>query len=368
MYRFGEPASGQGTRIPLRLSQAELANWAGISRETLVRWFRAWRAKGILDRRARPLTVLDVERLRRAASPWGDDWPAAEPERPPEDVRDGAGGAGIAAREPVRLGAPAGPPAVRLPADNPYFAGRVVSLGKLDLLVGQSVWPRAVVVQGMAGVGKTTLALHWAHRVVDRFPDGVLFADLRGTSRSPVTPAEAMGQVLRAAGVPGDQVPRTQAELAAQCRSLLGDRRMLLILDNAARPEQIRPLLAAMASGLVVVTSRRRLPALLEGADVRTLELREMATQEAVDLISSVLGAGDPRLRDEDKAVERLARECGHLPLALGVMAGRLAENPGESIAGTVRELAARDVRDAAPDGPGLAGAGRGDGAGEFGR
>ncbi|MEV4004067.1 tetratricopeptide repeat protein [Actinomadura sp. NPDC049753] len=362
-HRFGEPAPGQGTRIPLRLSQAELANWAGISRETLVRWFRTWRAKGILDRRARPLTVLEVERLRRAASPWGDDWPDAEPERAPEQARGQDDGAGIAAREPVRLGAPARPPAVRLPAADPYFAGRAVSLGKLDLLVGQSVWPRAVVVQGMAGVGKTTLALHWAHRVVDRFPDGVLFADLRGTSRSPVTPAEAMGQVLRAAGVPGDQVPRTQAELAAQCRSLLGDRRMLLILDNAARPEQIRPLLAAMTSGLVVVTSRRRLPALLEGADVRTLELREMVTQEAVDLISNVLGAGDPRLREEDKAVERLARECGHLPLALGVMAGRLAENPGESIAGTVRELAAREVRDAAPYGPGLAGAGLGDGA-----
>ncbi|WP_433472064.1 tetratricopeptide repeat protein [Spirillospora sp. CA-142024] len=367
-HRFGEPRPGPGTQIPLRLSQAELANWAGISRETLVRWFRMWRSKGILDRRARPLTVLDMERLRRAASPWGDEWPAAEPERGPEAGRGPEGDAGIAAREPVRLDTPGGdtpggPPAVRLPADNPYFAGRTVSLGKLDLLVGQSVWPRAVIVQGMAGVGKTTLALHWAHRVVDRFPDGVLFADLRGTSRSPVTPAEAMGQVLRAAGVPGDQVPRTEAELAAQCRSLLGDRRMLLILDNAVQPEQVRPLLAAMVSGLVVVTSRRRLPALLEGADIRTLELREMATQEAVDLISNVLGPGDARVRDEHRAAVRLARECGHLPLALGVMAGRLAENPGVSIAGTVRELAARDVRDAAPYGPGLAGAGLGDGA-----
>ncbi|MCQ0011252.1 NB-ARC domain-containing protein [Actinomadura madurae] len=253
---------------------------------------------------------------------------------------------------------------MRLPADNPYFAGRTVSLGKLDLLVGQSVWPRAVVVQGMAGVGKTTLALHWAHRVVDRFPDGVLFADLRGTSGGPVTPAEAMGQVLRAAGVPGDQLPRTESELAAQCRSLLGDRRMLLILDNAVRPEQIRPLLAAVSSGLVLVTSRWRLPALLEGADIRTLELGEMATQEAVDLISNVLGPGDARVRDEHKAVVRLARECGHLPLALGVMAGRLAENPGESIAGTVRELAARDVQGAAPYGTGLAGAGLGEGEG----
>ncbi|WP_433225752.1 tetratricopeptide repeat protein [Actinomadura formosensis] len=363
VHRFGEPGAGQETRIPLKLSQAELANWAGISRETLVRWFRLWRARGILDRRPRPLTVLDIERLRRAASPWGDEWPAAESE--PARPAGPAGETAIAAREPVRLQPPGGgrPLAARLPADNPFFAGRAVSLSKLDLLVGQSVWPRAVIVQGMAGVGKTTLALHWAHRVADRFPDGVLFADLRGTTRSPVTPAEAMGQVLRAAGVPGDQLPRTEDELAAQCRSLLGDRRMLLILDNAVQPEQVRPLLAAMTSGLVVVTSRRRLPALLDGADIRTLELREMATQEAVDLISNVLGPGDARVRDEHRAVVRLARECGHLPLALGVIAGRLAENPGESIAGTVRELAARDARDAVPYGPGLAGAGLGEAA-----
>ncbi|GAA2159206.1 tetratricopeptide repeat protein [Actinomadura napierensis] len=351
-HRFGV-RSARGTEIPLRLSQAELANWSGISRETLVRWFRLWRQKGILDRRPRPLTILDAEKLRRAASPWGDEWPAieAEPDVPagipaarPEPDAPG----GLAARAPVRLDAGGGEPPVRLPADNPFFAGRTISLGKLDMLVAQAEWPRAVIVQGMAGVGKTTLALHWAHRVVDRFPDGVVFADLRGTTRSPVTPAEAMGQVLRAAGVPGDQLRSTEAELAAQCRSLLADRRMLLILDNAARPEQIRPLVGAMASGLAVVTSRRRLPSLLEGADVRTLELREMVTQEAVDLIANVLGPADARVREERRAVVRLARECGHLPLALAVMAGRLVENPGESIAGTVRELAASDAH-AAP-------------------
>ncbi|HEU5030132.1 MAG TPA: tetratricopeptide repeat protein [Spirillospora sp.] len=370
-HRFGV-RTARGTEIPLRLSQAELANWAGISRETLVRWFRLWRQKGIIDRRPRPLTVLDPEKLRRAASPWGDEWPAieAEPDAPaaspaPRPEPDEPGG--LAARTPVRLDAARGKPPVRLPADNPFFAGRAVSLGKLDLLVAQAEWPRAVIVQGMAGVGKTTLALHWAHRVVDRFPDGVVFADLRGTTRSPVTPAEAMGQVLRAAGVPGDQLRSTEAELAAQCRSLLADRRMLLILDNAARPEQIRPLVGAMASGLAVVTSRRRLPALLEGADVRTLELREMVTQEAVDLISNVLGPADARVREERKAVARLARECGHLPLALSVMAGRLAENPGESIAGTVRELAESDAQAASSYGTALPALGRGpspDGAG----
>ncbi|TDD69001.1 helix-turn-helix domain-containing protein, partial [Actinomadura rubrisoli] len=360
-HRFGR-RTARGTEIPLRLSQAELANWAGISRETLVRWFRLWREKGILDRRPRPLTVLDRDELRRAASPWGDEWPVAVHDQAPQPSLGGPGpapaGAGIAARAPVRLETPGGrPPGARLPADNPFFAGRHVSLGKLDMLVAQAEWPRAVIVQGMAGVGKTTLALHWAHRVADRFPDGVVFADLRGTTRSPVTPGEAMGQVLRAVGVPGHQVPRAEAELAAQCRSLLAERRMLLILDNAARPEQIRPLLAATTSGLVIVTSRRRLPALLEGADVRALELREMVTQEAVDLIANVLGPADPRVRDEQRAVQRLARECGHLPLALAVMAGKLAENPGESIAGTVRELAARDVQPAPPYGVGLAGA-----------
>lgn len=372
-HRFGE-RTGRGTEIPLKLSQAELANWAGISRETLVRWFRSWRDKGILDRMPRPLTVLDPERLRREASPWGDEWPVAAHDQAPQPapaeqgpepaaaagIAGPASAVGIAAPAPVRLDTPGGrQPLVRLlPADNPFFAGRVVSLGKLDMLVAQSQWPRAVILQGMAGVGKTNLALHWAHRVAERFPDGIVFTDLRGTTRSPVTPAEAMGQVLRAVGVPGHQLPRAEPELAAQCRSLLADRRMLLILDDAARPEQIRPLLAAMASGLVVVTSRRRLPALLEGADVRTLELRELVTQEAVDLIANVLGPADPRVRDEQRAVQRLARECGHLPLALAVMAGRLAENPGESIAGTVRELSDPDAQPAPQYGVGLPGAG----------
>ncbi|OLT37271.1 hypothetical protein BJF79_30115 [Actinomadura sp. CNU-125] len=195
----------------------------------------------------------------------------------------------------MRLESSGGRTAVlKLPADNPFFTGRDVSLRKLDMLVAQAEWPRAVVVQGMAGSGKTALALHWAHRTAGRFPDGILFTDLRGTSGGPVTPGAAMGQVLRAMGVPGDQLPRTAAGLAAQCRSLLADRRMLLILDDAAGPEQVGPLLAAAESGLVIVTSRRRLPPPLRGADVRTLELRELAAQEAEDLIAGVL---DPATR-----------------------------------------------------------------------
>jgi len=367
-HRFGETTS-QGVQIPLRLTQAELANWSGISRETLVRWFRLWRTRGIMEHRSRMLTITDPEGLRRAASPWGDEWPAVARELEPAGVNgsavpgpglvasagsgtrgvglDGAAssGVGIAARAPVRLeNAGGAASALRLPPDNPYFTGRTVGLGKLDLLVSQAELPRAVVVQGMAGVGKTSLALHWAHRVVARFPDGVIFVDLRGTTRTPITAAEAMGLVLRGVGVPGDQLPRTEDELVAQCRSLLADRRVLLILDNAAGAEQIRPLLGAMGVGLVLVTSRWQLPDLLDGADIRTLELREMQTQEAVDLIAAVLGPSDPRVRDERKAAVRLASECGFLPLALGIMAGKLAENPGETIADAVRELADRDA------------------------
>ncbi|MFC5753569.1 tetratricopeptide repeat protein [Actinomadura rugatobispora] len=369
-HRFGRRTS-RGVEIPLRMSQAELANWSGISRETLVRWFRLWRSRGILARRARPLTILDPEGLRRAAGPWGDEWPdhpgADSPRVEPGAVPDtgpgrdaagagrAAGGASIAARSPVRLEPESGvPTALRLPADKPFFTGRTVGLGKLDLLVSQSPMPRAVVVQGMAGVGKTTLAVHWAHRVAGRFPDGVIFTDLRGTTRAPATPAETMGQVLRGAGVPGDQLPRTEAELEAQCRSLLAGRRMLVILDNAADAAQIRPLVAAVNAGLVVATTQRRLPAPLPGADVRTLELSEMAVQEAVDLIAAVLGREDERIREEDRALARLARECGFLPLALAIMAARLADNPGRSIADTVRELADRDAPAAPSYSPGL--------------
>ncbi|WP_067820656.1 tetratricopeptide repeat protein [Actinomadura kijaniata] len=343
-HRFGD-AAAHGVEIPLRLSQADLANWAGISRETLVRWFRRWRARGILDGRTRPLTILDPEALRLAASPWGDEWPAAG--RPDPAVPDRVPRAGLAARSPVRLepaGTPATTPAVvRLPADKPFFTGRNVSLNKLDLLVVQTEMPRAVVIQGMAGVGKTTLALHWAHRAADRFPGGVVFADLRGT-RGPVAPAEAMGQVLRGVGVPGDQLPRTEAELAAQCRSLLADRRMLLILDDVADAAQVRPLLAALNAGLAIVTTQRRLPIPLDDADIRVLELAEMALDEAVALVAAVLGPGDPRVRRERKAVERLAKECGFLPLALAVMAGKLAEDPAAPIGDTVRELETSDI------------------------
>ncbi|GAA2590807.1 tetratricopeptide repeat protein [Actinomadura fulvescens] len=359
-HRFGV-RTAHGVQIPLRLSQADLANWAGISRETLVRWFRVWRSKGILDTRSRPLTVLAPEALRRAASPWGDEWPAETRTAEPVPVApvEEAMSIRIATRSSVRLESPeGGPPVLRLPPDNPYFAGREVSLDKLDLLVSQAEMPRAVIVQGMAGVGKTTLALHWAHRVAVRFPDGVIFVDLRGTTRSPVTAGEAMGQVLRGMGVPGDQLPRTESGMHAQCRSVLADRRVLLVLDNAAGAEQVRPLLGAMGPGLAVVTSRRQLPDLLDGADVRTLELREMMPREAVALLAAVLGPGDRRVRDEEKAAVRLAGECGFLPLALGIMAGRLAENPEESIADAVRELADRDGPEPAPYGPGLAGGG----------
>ncbi|MEU5880616.1 tetratricopeptide repeat protein [Spirillospora sp. NPDC047279] len=356
-HRFGDHTS-QGVRIPLRLSQADLANWAGISRETLVRWFRVWRSKGILDARSRPLTVLSPEALRRAASPWGDEWPAGPVPAPGAADPAGAPAAEealnvrIATRSPVRLQPEGERQVPRLPPDNPSFTGREVGLGKLDMLVSQTDMPRAVVVQGMAGVGKTTLALHWAHRVAARFPDGVIFVDLRGTARAPVTAAEAMGQVLRGMGVPGDQLPRTEGELVAQCRSLLADRRVLLVLDDAAGAGQVRPLLSAMGPGLAMVTSRRQLPDLLDGADVRTLELREMVEREALDLMAAVLGPGDRRVRDEQKAALRLARECGFLPLALGIMAARLADNREESIADAVRELTDHDGP--APFGAGL--------------
>ncbi|MCP2341187.1 tetratricopeptide repeat protein [Actinomadura rupiterrae] len=352
-HRFGELAPPPDPRrddalraieVPSRLSQADLANWAGVSRETLVRWYRRWRAKGILT--PRPLTLLDPEALRREAAPWGDEWPAVPRQEESAPEPDAERPAGLARRTPVPIGASAGPPR-RLPPDKPFFTGRTVSLGKLDLLLAQASWPRAVLVQGMAGVGKTTLAVHWAHRVAGRFPDGVIFTELRGGTRGQATPAEAMGQVLRGVGVPGDQLPRTEAELAAQCRSLLADRRLLLILDNATGAEQVRPLLDAVNAGLVLVTAQRRMPDLVAedgriDGDIRVLELREMSPDEAADLVAGVLGPGDARPREERRAVEWLARECGFLPLALAVAAGALAENPDVPIAETVRTLADR--------------------------
>jgi DNA-binding SARP family transcriptional activator/Tfp pilus assembly protein PilF len=232
----------------------------------------------------------------------------------------------------------------QLPPSARYFAGRASELRALDGLLDQVAGPGGTVVisaiGGAAGVGKSALALHWAHRVAERFPDGQLYANLRGfdPSGAPVTPVDAIRGFLDAFQVPPAAIPASPQAQVGLYRSLLARRSMLIVLDNARHSEQVRPLLSAGPGCLVVVTSRSRLTGLIasEGAHPITLDL--LTEDEAGELLARRLGA--MRLADEPEAAADLIRLCARLPLALSIAAARAATNPGLSLAAIAAELA----------------------------
>ena len=237
-----------------------------------------------------------------------------------------------------------GPPApAQLPPDINGFVGRSDELAKLDKLVsGQQHQPTAIVISavtGTAGIGKTALAVHWAHRVADLFPDGQLHVNLRGfdPEGSVMSPAEAVRGFLDAFGIPPERIPSTLHAQAALYRSLVVGRRLLVVLDNAANAEQVRPLLPGGPGCLVLVTSRSRLVSLVasEGAVPITLDL--LSDVEARDLIVSRLGAD--RVAREEPAVAEIATRCARLPLALAVVAARATVNPTFPLASLSAEL-----------------------------
>jgi tetratricopeptide (TPR) repeat protein len=183
------------------------------------------------------------------------------------------------------------------------------------------------VVAGTAGAGKTSLVLHWAHQVAQDFPDGQLFVNLRGYDPGePVTAHQALRGFLRALGVASADVPRDMDQAAALYRSLLADRRLLIVLDNAAAASQVRPLLPGSGGSMVVVTSRSRLTSLAVRDGARRLTLGTLPEPEAVALLRAVTSGFRPE-DDEDKLSE-LARLCARLPLALRIAAERAASRP----------------------------------------
>lgn len=229
-----------------------------------------------------------------------------------------------------------------LPLDVPAFTGRDACLEELDGLLGSSRAVVTMAIDGIAGIGKTALALHWAHRAADRLPDGQLYVNLRGYAQSPpMLPTEALARFLRALGVPQEQIPFDQDEQAAMYRSLTAERRMLVVLDNAATAEQVRPLLPGSATCLVLITSRADLSGLvaLEGAHRLTLEV--LTAEEAHTLLERTLG--DTRVGAEADAVPELARLCGYLPLAIRIAAAHLAGHPGQPIADYLEQLKSGD-------------------------
>jgi DNA-binding SARP family transcriptional activator/transcriptional regulator with XRE-family HTH domain len=235
----------------------------------------------------------------------------------------------------------------QLPAAPRRFAGRYRELDVLSALIeGDLREENGVVIAaltGMAGIGKTALAVHWAHQVVGRFPDGQLFVNLRGSSPSgtPVMPTDAVRGFLIALGVSPAQIPLDTDGQAALYRSLLADRRMLIVLDNAQDAEQVRPLLPGSPGCLVLVTSRNRLTG-LAAADGAHLITPDVLTEgESHDLLT--LNLGDGRVMAEPVAVSELITLCSGLPLALRDVAARAIARPGLPLAALAAEM--RDER-----------------------
>ena len=193
-------------------------------------------------------------------------------------------------------------------------------------------------IGGMAGVGKTTFAVHVAHRLAGSFPDGQFFLALHAHTRGqrPVDPADALASLLLTAGVPREQIPPGLEARAGRWRDQVADRKILLLLDDAAGHEQVRPLLPGTAGSLALVTSRRRLTA-LEDAAVTTLD--PLPPAEAATLLARL--AARAEIHAADLAVGELTRLCGCLPLAIGMLASQLRHHPAWTAVGLAVELAA---------------------------
>ncbi|TDC90385.1 transcriptional regulator [Saccharopolyspora aridisoli] len=244
----------------------------------------------------------------------------------------------ILAGEHIEFEPPTARPVTRpaqLPHDVPGFVGRDAALAELDRLSEKPEVPIAVVA-GTAGVGKSALVTHWAHAARDRFPDGQLHVDLRGYGPDqPLTTTEVLAGFLRALGIPGDAIPADATERAARFRTVVDQRRMLIVLDNAAAPGQVRPLLPGTPTSFVVVTSRDSLSGLSARDGAYRLVLDRMEADEAHALLTDRLGE---QLMSAETA-QPLIERCARLPLALRVAAERIHQSTGRDVGELLEDL-----------------------------
>lgn len=228
----------------------------------------------------------------------------------------------------------------QLPRDLPTFAGRSADVEFVVAgLTDEPGTDSVIVIAGMAGVGKTTLAVHAAHLLADRFPDGQLYVDLHGFDRSgmTLTPQDAIRQMLAGLEVPPERVPAETEALIGLYRTVLAGRRVLVVLDNARHAEQVRPLLPGDSHCRVLVTSRDQMRSLIAIEGARLVGLSPLSKEDARETLSRRLGAA--RVDAESEAVERVIELCAGLPLALSIVAARAAIHATHSLSSIAAEL-----------------------------
>jgi tetratricopeptide (TPR) repeat protein/transcriptional regulator with XRE-family HTH domain len=320
-------------RAEARLTQEELAEAASLSPRSVSDLERG------ISRTARKNTALLLADALSLAGPVRELFvAAARGKGPAAEV--------LAARQGATPGAFAAAATRALPRDTAAFTGRQAELAQLmgafDALAADGGVVGIHAIDGMAGIGKTTFAVHVAHKLADSFPDGQFFLPLHAHTQGhrPVEPADALASLLLTAGVAAVQIPPGLEARAARWRDHVAGRKILLLLDDAASHEQVRPLLPGAAGSVVLVTSRRRLTAL---EDATVISLDTLPPEEAAALLARL--AARPGLRAGDAAVGEITRLCGYLPLAIGMLASQLRHHRTRSAARMAAELTAASDR-----------------------
>jgi transcriptional regulator with XRE-family HTH domain len=327
--RFGPVL--RGWRLAAGLTQEDLAQKAGLSVRAVAdiergRTSRPYRRSVVMLAEALGLSGQDLTAFTRAARSHSASDPVA---RPALETRHSDSWEPVVPRQ--------------LPAAVRGFAGRSAELSTLAGLADQAGMPGlpAVItaITGIPGVGKTGLAVHWCHQVAHRFPDGQLYLNLRGfdPAAAPISPTVALHDFLEALGLPPARIPASLAARSGLYRSVLAQRAVLVLLDNAHDEAQIRPLLPGGPPCLTVITSRSPLTGLVADTGAHPIRLGVLTEEEAVELLAARLGTR--RIGQDLQAAAELARLCAGLPLALSITAARAASRPETGVAALAREL-----------------------------